>query len=299
MGVKDNIRRLTISFILISTFAVVEVIGGIVTGSLALISDAGHMVTDAFSILIALIAQLIASKKLTKNMTYGLYRAEAVAAFFNGIFLIGLLAYIVYEALERLQNPREILGLPMLAIAFIGLVINIITMVILSGASGENINIRAALLHVITDTLGSVAAIIAGISVYFWELYIMDPILSVVVVLLLLPSTYNVIRSSLSIIMEFAPKNIDIEEIENRIKSVEGVLDVHDLHVWSITSGNDILTVHIVTDSISSSQKILKEVHKIAEEYGINHTTVQVEKAGFPCPEICPVFKEGIGKHTH
>ncbi len=299
MGVKDNIKSLAISFLLISSFAIVEVIGGIITGSLALISDAGHMVTDAFSILIALLAQIIASKKLSKNMTYGLYRIEAVAAFFNGIFLIGLLAYIVYEALERFQNPREILGLPMLIIAFIGLIVNIIAMFILSKASHHNINIKAALLHVITDTLGSVAAIIAGISVYFWELYIMDPILSLIVALLLLPSTYNVIKNSLSILLEFAPKNIDIEEIENKIRQVEGVIDVHDLHIWSITSGNDILTVHIVTDSISSSQTILKSVHEIALEYGIHHTTVQIEKVGFPCPETCPVFKKESKGHLH
>ncbi len=299
MGVKDNIKRLIISFILISTFAIVEVIGGIITGSLALISDAGHMVTDALSILIALFAQIIASRRFTRNMTYGLYRAEAVAAFFNGIFLIGLLAYIVYEAFERFQNPREIMGLPMLIIAFTGLVINIIAMIILSKASHENINIKAALLHVITDTLGSVAAIIAGISVYFWKLYIMDPILSMVVVLLLIPSTYNVMKNSLSILMEFAPKNIDIEDIEKRIRNVEGVVDVHDLHIWSITSGNDILTVHIVTDRISSSQDILRKVHEIAENYGINHTTIQIENTGFPCPEICPVFKKEGRNHIH
>ncbi len=299
MDKKDNIKSLTIALILISFFAIVEAVGGFITGSLALISDAGHMVTDAISILIALVAQIIASKKLNRNMTYGLYRAEAVAAFFNGIFLIGIFAYIFYEAIERFQKPREIMGLPMLIIAVIGLIVNIIAMIILLRTSEKNINIKAALLHVLTDTLGSVAAIIAGISVYFWKLYIMDPILSIVVVLLLLPSTYNVIKSSLSILMEFAPKEINIEEIEKDLRGIEEVIDIHDLHIWSITSGNDILTVHIVTERISSSQKILKEVHKIAENYGIRHTTVQIEKVGFPCPEVCPVFEKSKREHTH
>jgi len=273
METKDNVRSLTIALILISSFAVIEAVGGFITGSLALISDAGHMVTDAISILIA--------------------------AFFNGLFLVFLLAYISYEAFERFQKPREIMGLPMLIIAVTGLIVNIIAMIILLRRTEKNINIKAALLHVFTDTLGSVAAIIAGISVYFWELYIMDPLLSIVVVLLLLPSTYNVIKSSLSILMEFAPKEINIEEIEKSLKNIEGVVDIHDLHIWSITSGNDILTVHIVTERISSSQRILREVHKIAESYGIRHTTVQIEKVGFPCPEVCPVFEKSKREHTH
>lgn len=299
MNREKSFRVLLFSFVFISGFALVEFVGGFITNSLALLSDAGHMFTDAVSLLIALVAQLLALKVKNKRMTYGLYRLEVLAALVNGIFLMALIGYIIYEALQRFQRPEHVYGIPMLIIAVIGLIINLGVGYVLFKHSEENINIKAALLHVITDTLGSIAAIIAGIAIIGWKFYLADPILSIAVALLILPSVYNVLKEAFNVLLESAPSHINTEELEKELLSIDGVESIHDLHVWSITPGTEILTVHIVVKDTGICDDILKNVEEIAHKYGIKHTTVQLERKGYACVGQCPLYQERVQFHHH
>ncbi|NPA32552.1 MAG: cation transporter [Aquificae bacterium] len=295
---EGSLRALVLSFVLIASFALVELVGGILTNSLALLSDAGHMLTDALSLLIALVAQYLALKVKGKGMTYGLYRLEVLAAFVNGLFLLGLVGYIILEAISRFENPEPVRG-EMLYIAVAGLLVNLFVGYILLKHSEENINVKAALLHVATDTLGSLAAIGAGIAVKFWKFYLADPILSVAVALLILPSAYSVIKEALRVLLESAPSHINTEELENEIKKIKGVKDVHDLHVWSITPGTEVLTVHIVVNDTSVCDRVLREVENVARKFGIKHTTVQLEREGYACAQFCPLSSGKLHHHHH
>ena len=297
MDRSGSVKALGISLFLVFTFAFVELIGGFLTNSLALLSDAGHMLTDSVSLFIALVAQLLVQKAKGKRMTYGLYRLEVLAALVNGVFLIGLIGYIAYEAFQRFVNPEPVLGPQMLLIATIGLFINLLAGYLLFRRAGENINVKAAFLHVVTDTLGSVAAILAGLAVTLWKFYLADPILSIAISLLILPGAYSVIRESVGVLLELVPSAIDPEEIEEEIRSVKGVLDVHDLHIWSITAGNVVLTAHVVVSDVEACNDILKDVEEIAKKYGIEHTTIQVEREGYSCPPSCPLLREGKSFH--
>ncbi len=294
-----SIKILSFSLLLIFSFALVELIGGFLTNSLALLSDAGHMLTDSVSLLIALVAQVIVQKAKGRRMTYGLYRLEVVAALINGLFLIALIGYIAYEAFGRFLSPEPVLGPQMLLIAVLGLLINLVTGYLLFKASEENINVKAAFLHVVTDTLGSVAAIGAGLAVTFWGFYLADPILSVAVALLILPGVYSVLRESFNVLLELVPASIDPEEVEREIKKVEGVIDVHDLHVWSITSGSVVLTAHVVVTDVSACNDILKNIENSVKKLGIDHTTIQIEREGYACPPSCPLLKHGSHLHHH
>ncbi|NPA41315.1 MAG: cation transporter [Aquificae bacterium] len=299
MDRSNSIKVLGFSFVLIFSFAFVELIGGFLTNSLALLSDAGHMLTDSVSLLIALVAQILVQRAKGKRMTYGLYRLEVLAAFINGVFLIALIGYIAYEAFHRFLNPEPVLGPQMLFIATVGLVINLIAGYLLFKTSEENINVKAAFLHVVTDTLGSVAAILAGLAVTFWGFYLADPILSVAIALLILPGAYSVLKDSLNVLLELVPASIDPEEVEREIRKVPGVIDVHDLHVWSITSGNVILTAHVVVSDINACNDILRNIEESVQRFGIDHTTIQIEREGYSCPPSCPLLKHTGHLHHH
>ncbi len=292
MDRRRSLKVLVISFTLIFFFAFVELIGGFLTNSLALLSDAGHMLTDSVSLLIALVAQYLVLKAHGKRMTFGLYRLEVLAAFINGVFLLGLIGYIVYEAVQRFISPEKVLGPQMLVIATIGLIINLIVGYMLFKSSEKNINIKAALLHVVTDTLGSIAAILAGLAVTLWGIYTADPVLSIAISLLILPGVYSVIKTSVGILLDLVPPAIDPEVIEEEIRNVNGVVDIHDLHIWSITHGQVLLTAHVVVNSASACNDILQDIKKIAEDFGITHTTIQIETEGYVCSPSCPILKK-------
>ena len=299
MDRRESLKVLGIGFLLIFGFSFVELIGGFLTNSLALLSDAGHMLTDSVSLLIALVAQAIVVKTKGKNMTYGLYRLEVLAALLNGLFLLGLVGYIAYEAVQRFMNPEPVKGPQMLAIATVGLLINLLVGYMLFKSSGENINVKAAFLHVVTDTLGSVSAILAGLAITLWGFYLADPILSVAVALLILPGAYSVIKSSLNVLLELVPASVDAEEIEREIRRVKGVVDVHDLHVWSITPGDVVLTAHVVVSDLEACDEVLSNVKEVAKRFGIDHTTIQLEREGFSCPPSCPLLGSERRQHTH
>jgi cobalt-zinc-cadmium efflux system protein len=275
----SNKKALLLSFILIFTFMIVEFIGGFITNSLALLSDAGHMLSDAFALGLSLAAIIFGAKAATPEKTYGYKRFEILAALSNGLILIFISVFICKEAISRFSNPVQVMGKGMMIISITGLIVNIIVAYILSkGESKENLNVRSALAHVIGDLLGSIGAIIAAILIMAFGWYIADPIASIIVSVLILYSGWKIIKECVNILMEGKPSNIDNGEIIDGIKSIEGVVDIHDLHIWMITSDFPSLTAHIVvkenTDRDEMLNKCLELIMKIT---GIKHITLQIE----------------------
>ncbi|NMD68873.1 cation transporter [Bacillus sp. DNRA2] len=281
----SNQRALFWAFVLIATFMVVEVIGGVMTNSLALLSDAGHMLSDAVALGLSFFAIKIGQRKATINKTYGYKRFEIIAAGLNGITLLIISIYIFVEAYQRFLNPPEIQSLGMLTISVIGLLVNIgAAFILMSGDKDENLNVRSAFLHVIGDMLGSVGAIAAALVIYFFGWGIADPIASIIVAVLILFSGWNVTKESLHILMEGTPTNIKCEKVKQALMTIPNVNDVHDLHVWSITSGMPMLTCHISIDEKSSHDSVLAKAQSLLhDEFGIEHSTIQVEQSAQGC----------------
>ncbi|MGM0864057.1 MAG: cation diffusion facilitator family transporter [Bacillota bacterium] len=277
-GHNQNKKALLISFLFIFTFMIVEVIGGIVTNSLALLSDAGHMLSDAAALGLSLAAFYIGEKASDKGKTYGYKRFEILAAFINGITLILVSLYIFWEAYHRfIDTPMVSPG--MMVIAIIGLVVNIIVAwILMRGDTEHNLNVRSAFLHVLGDMLGSVGAIAAGLLIYFFNWNLADPIASVMVAILIVISGWRVTKDSIHILMEGSPKGIDTEEVKNSMSAIPGVIEVHDLHVWCITSGFTALSCHVVVENEVNRDTILLRLSACLEqEFGIHHSTIQVE----------------------
>ncbi len=274
-------RALAIVFALTSAFVVAEVIGGLVTGSLALLADAGHMLSDALSLGIALFAVWLAGRPATPNRSFGYKRAEILAALFNGATLVAISIWIFVEAYRRFFEPPEILGGWMLAVATLGLVVNVAGAAILWRSGGESLNLQGALRHVLADVLGSVGAIAAALVILATGWRYADPIISVLIGLLVLGSSWRLVRDSINILLEGTPPGIDAGEVGRSMASVPGVSEVHDLHVWTITSGFPALAAHVLVgrdEDCHARRRDLEEV--LAREYGIEHTTLQVDHAG-------------------
>ncbi|UTH14130.1 cation diffusion facilitator family transporter [Macrococcus equipercicus] len=276
-----NKKALLLSFIVITAYMIVEAVGGFMTNSLALLSDAGHMLSDAISLGVGLMALVYGTKSANYTKTYGYKRFEILAAVVNGVALIGISLYILVEAVGRFQHPPAVASRGMLIIAVIGLLVNIfVAWLLMRGDTHENLNIRAAFLHVIGDLLGSVGAIIAALLIMFFNLGIADPIASIIVALLVLVSGFRVTRDAVHILMEGTPANVDIDEVISTINEVDGVIALHDLHIWSITSGQNALSCHVVVDggmTVQESQMIQEEISHRLEHKNIGHTTIQVE----------------------
>lgn len=265
--------------VLTITYMVIEVIAGIYTGSLALIADAGHMLGDVAALVLALIAVWFAGKTPSAQKSYGYYRTEILAALLNGLALVGLSIYILYEAFQRFTHPPEILSGPMLAVAVGGLVINLIAIKILAGSSENSLNAKAAYLEVLGDLLGSVAVIIASLIIMFTGWKIADPLVSGFIGLMILPRTWTLIRDCVHILMEGTPAHVDVQKLKERLASVGGVLNVHDLHVWTITSGRDAISAHVLVDDTVQPDAILSTISGIAQsEFNLHHSTLQVEQ---------------------
>lgn len=268
-------------------FFVVEIIAGFATGSLALLSDAGHMLTDTGALALALFAQRIAARARTVQHTFGFRRAEVLAALINGLVLIGTATFVLLEALRRFGAPPEIHGLPMLIVAALGLVVNLVAAYILGHGAGEsNANVRAALLHVLSDAAGSVAAIVASILILRFGMNSADAVASIVIALLILVGAARLVRSTLSVLMEGTPSNVDLPALEQTVRETEGVRDVHDLHAWSISEQFVAVMVHVVLDGKSHGTVVAKAVgDRIKQRFGIEHVTVQPE-APLPIDQI-------------
>jgi len=256
----------------------VEAVVGWVSGSLALLADAGHMLGDSGALLLALIAQRMAEKPRTQVRTYGHRRAEVLAAFVNGIVLFGIALMIVREAVERLFDPVPISGTPMLIAASAGLVVNLLSAFILSRGGKGNLNVRTALLHVLSDALGSVAAIIAGISALWFAAPRVDPAVSLVIALLVMLGGYRVLRETTGILLESAPAHLDVAKVEAAIRATPGVASVHDLHVWCISEEFDSLTAHVTLARGAHGTEVCRSVaDRLKAEFRLEHVTIQPE----------------------
>ncbi len=280
-------RRLLVVLGLTMTYMVVEAVGGLLTNSLALLADAGHMLTDVLGLGMALLAIRFAQRPATPVKTYGLYRAEILAALVNSVVLFGIAGYILYEAWRRFQAPPEVSSLPMLAVAVGGLVVNLIGVRLLHTGAGESLNVRGAFLEVVADLLGSLGVILAAGIIYLTGWWLADPIISVVIGLFILPRTWRLLKSALDVLLEATPEHIDVEQVGAAMREVPGVASVHDLHVWTITSGFVAMSGHVQADGRRSSQVLHDLQALLRERFGIEHTTLQVEQPGHTDDGAC------------
>jgi cobalt-zinc-cadmium efflux system protein len=268
---------LAVAVVLTLGFAFVELIGGLWAGSLALVADAGHMATDAAALLFALAANIIARRPVSDRHSFGLARVEVIAAFVNALAMLAVVAWIFYEAIDRLRTPVEVKGLSVFAIAAVGLAINILVAWSLS-RDRENVNTRAAFIHVLGDLLGSVAAITAGLIIYFGGPSMVDPLLSMFVAALILRSTIGVLKETLLVLMDSVPEGVDYQKVGKALAAIEGVKSVHDLHIWSMVPGRGALSAHVLVQDIEQWPTVLREARAmLRKEFGIDHVTLQPE----------------------
>lgn len=279
---EGNKKGLAIAFVITAGIMLLEFFGGLLTNSLALLADSGHMLSDAGSLALSLVAIWFAARAASPKKTYGYYRFEILAALFNGVTLFVISGMIVYHAYGRFFEPQTVASGSMIIIAFIGLAANLLSawFLISKGDVKDNVNLRSAYLHVLGDALGSVGAIIAGIVMYFFDWYVADPIISVVVALLILKGAWGIIKQTIHILMEGTPITIDQQEVKQTLEAIEGVINVHDFHVWTITSGLDLLTCHLLIEDNQDEQRILQQaIQQIEKQFKIMHTTIQIEKS--------------------
>jgi cobalt-zinc-cadmium efflux system protein len=280
---NTNERRVLIAMWLTGSFMVLEAAGGIISGSLALLADAGHMLTDTGALFLALIATRLARRPADGARSYGYARAEILAAFANGLLMIGVVAWIAAEAVSRIMSPSPVMGGTMLVVAVAGLLVNIVAYKLLHGGE-QTLNMRGALVHVLGDMLGSAAAIVAALIIMATGYTIADPILSVVVALLILRSATAIVKESAHILMEGAPEGAEGEQIaDDLMANVEGLADVHHVHAWSLGSNRAVATLHArLAPGADPSAALAAIKARLAEEFGIGHATVQIE------PDDCP-----------
>lgn len=284
-----NERALWIALGLTSVFLIAEVVGGILTGSLALISDAAHMFTDSAALAISLAAMRIGNRPADTRRTFGYYRFEILAAAVNAILLFLVALYILYEAYQRLQSPPEIESTGMLLIAALGLVVNLISMRILSGGKNKSLNVKGAYLEVWSDMLGSIGVIVGALLIRFTGWGWVDSVVAVAIGLWVLPRTWNLLKASMNVLLEGVPEGIGMADVEQAILGVPGVASVHDLHIWAISSGKTSLTVHAVcADSHRDYPRLLQAIRSmLADRFAIHHATVQLED--HPCEQASDV----------
>jgi len=288
----ENERALRFALALTGSFLVAEVIGGVLTGSLALISDAAHMLTDAAALAIALAAIRIARRPADRRRTYGYHRFEILAAAFNAMLLFAVALYILVEAYRRFTSPPEIHSVGMLVIASIGLIVNLISIRLLSRGQSDSLNVKGAYLEVWSDLLGSIGVIVGAVVIQLTGWSWVDPLVAVAIGLWVLPRTWILLKDSLNILLEGVPEGIDLEEVEQAMLAVPGVLGVHDLHVWALTTGKTSLTAHVVYDQTYSPEDALKPALQtvLANRFRVVHTTLQCETK--PCarqPQGCTI----------
>ena len=282
---NGNQKRLLLTLVLAGGYMVAEIVGGLLSNSLALLADAGHMFSDVASLGLSAFAIWLARQPSGSQRTYGFHRAEILAALINGTTLVAVSLFVFVEAWERLQSPPEVQGGLMMGIAFGGLLVNIAGLFILHGGREENLNVRGAWLHVLSDALGSVAAITAGLLIHFFGWYWSDPLISAVIGLLILYSSWRLLAEAVGVLMEMAPSSVDVSQLKAALTEPEGVIEIHDLHVWTITSGLDSVSCHVVTDGSRSYEDLLAQLRDLVHDRcGIDHVTIQIEPQGFEEP---------------
>ena len=274
---EGNARKLTIALMLTMTFLIIEVVAGLITQSLALLSDAAHMFTDAAALAIALAAIKIAKRPADDKRTFGYQRFEILAALFNASMLFFVAMYILYEAYQRFTQPPEIQSIGMLVVASIGLVINLISMKILMSSATESLNMKGAYLEVLSDALGSLGVIIGAVIIYFTNWYWVDTIIAVAIGFWVLPRTWILLKQSINILLEGVPEEVDIEKLRNDLLALDGVESIHQLKVWAITSKNIHLTVHLFAPNADRKQLHYAAAEMLSHEHGIAEVTLQIE----------------------
>jgi len=277
----ENKKKLAIVFAFTALYLVAEVIGGLWTGSLALLADAGHMLTDVAGLGLALFAIRFAERPATPARTYGFYRVEILAALANAVVLVGISLYILYEAYERFFTPPEVASVPMLAVAAVGLVVNLAGVRLLRPASDVSLNMKGAYFEVLSDLLTSVGVIVAGVVMVVTGWYWVDPLVSAGIGLFIFPRTWALMREAVGVLLEGTPADVNLTALRETIVNVPGVGGVHDLHVWTLTSGVNALSVHVVLSDGAEFATVLAEVQKrVVSDFKVAHATVQVEPAG-------------------
>ena len=280
---NGNLMRVMIALVMTGTFMIVEVIGGIISGSLALLADAGHMLTDTMALALAAMAFHVSKRPPDGRLTYGYQRFQILAAFVNGLSLLAIVGWILFEAVSRVITPRDILGETMLVVAIAGLVVNIVSFAVLHSGDQDNLNIRGAALHVAGDLLGSVAAIVAAVVIIFTGWTLIDPLLSVAVAGLILKSAWSLVQRSAHVLLEGAPEWLDVAKMQERIvAAVPGVQGIHHVHIWGMTPQQLMLTMHVSLDGpVDSQSQVIRNVKRLLmQEYGVGHSTIEIEIDG-------------------
>jgi cobalt-zinc-cadmium efflux system protein len=271
--------RLTAAFVVLAVFMVVEVVGAIATGSLALLSDAGHMLTDVIGIGMALAAIHLAERGSRRSYrTFGLYRLEILAALANAVLLLGVAVYVLIEAVRRFADPADVLSGWMFVVAVAGLVANLVAFALLRDGAAESLNVEGAYLEVLADTVGSVGVIVAAIvlAVTGWEW--MDPVVAIAIAVWIVPRTLRLAQRAIRILVQAAPPGTDIDALRADLAAVDGVVDVHDLHVWTLTSDMDVASAHLMVSTTTDHHRVLDSARDVLRDrYGIGHATLQVE----------------------
>jgi len=278
--ISTNQRRLLVALSITGLMTIVELAGGLISNSLALIGDAGHMFTDTLALGLSLFALNLTKRPASQTKTYGYYRAEILAALVNGAILVAVSGYIFYEAYHRFVEPPEVRGGLMLIVAVIGLAANVVGISVLRSAGSRNLNVKGAFLHMWSDTLSSLGVIAAGAIILLTGRTIADPIISIIIGLLILRGAGGLVWESINILLEAVPKHLDMSRINDSVRKIKGVRDVHDVHLWAITSGMYAMSCHLLIEDqmVSNCTQIVEDVNKtLSQEFGISHSTVQLE----------------------
>jgi cobalt-zinc-cadmium efflux system protein len=284
---SDNESALKKALLLTAVYLAVEVIGGLVTHSLALLADAGHMLTDVSGLGLALIAIRFAKRPPTAERTYGLYRAEIIAAVLNSVLLLGISVFVVFEAYQRFQDPPAIQSGVMLWVAVAGLVVNAMSLRVLHKGANDSLNVKGAYFEVLSDFITSVGVIVGAGVMWRTGWYALDPLISAAIGLFIVPRTWMLLREAIGILLEGTPKDVDMPALRSVIEKLDGVVAVHDLHVWALTSGVNALSVHVVVQSdVEPGTMLTQVITSTREQFPIAHVTVQIEPPGWSCREV-------------
>ena len=288
---KSSRARLRLAFWTQSAFFVVELVGGILTNSLALLADAGHMLSDVAALGLSLLALHWTLRRPTAQKTFGYHRLEILVALVNGLVLWGMAAYIGYEALGRFLHPPEISGTPLLVIASLGLLVNLLGMYVLLPTREHGINLRSAFIHLLSDSFASFAAVVAGLAIMWLGWYWFDPLAGLVVAAMIVVSSWQLVWEATDILMESTPRHIDLGEVQAALEAHPEVIKVHDLHIWTIASGIFAASLHVAVNGGSLDRDCLTwEMEEILRQrFGLEHNTIQVEGPGFHDPQVCPL----------
>jgi cobalt-zinc-cadmium efflux system protein len=293
--ISTNQRRLLVALSITGLMTIVELAGGLISNSLALIGDAGHMFTDTLALGLSFYALNLAKRPANQTKTYGYYRAEILAALTNGVILVLVSGYIFYEAYHRFVEPPEVRGGLMLIVAAIGLVANVVGISVLRSGRSRNLNVKGAFLHMWSDTLSSVGVIAAGAIILLTGRTIADPIISIIIGILILRGAGGLVWESVNILLEAVPKHLDVSQINNAIREIKGVRDVHDVHIWAITSGIYAMSCHLLIQDqmVSNCTQIVEDVNQMLNrKFGISHSTVQLECEECENSPVCHIGGE-------